>query len=111
MPSRVSVATRPRALQGDEEEGDAEADDQDADGGIDPDEEPEADPEQRRMGHGVTEIGHPPPDDEAAHGPGGEGDGNRGNEGADKEIVEHLMPLARAGRGGAGRGGVGIGGR
>ena len=45
--------------------------------------------EQRRMRHGVAEIGHPPPDDEAAERSGRQRQADAGNQRAGEEVVKH----------------------
>ena len=46
---------------------------------VDLQEERQGDSEQRRMGHGVAEIGHAPPHDETPQRPGHQGDADAGD--------------------------------
>ena len=76
-------------LQGDQQQGEQHAADGHRQRQVDVQHQPEGDAEQRGVGQGVAEIGHAPPDDEAAQRPGHGRDAQARQDRADEEIVQH----------------------
>ncbi len=76
---------RALTLEGEQEKGDGDGGKGSAQRGARAHEEAQAHAKQARMGEGLAEIGHPPPDDEAADGTGDESNPDAGQEGAVEE--------------------------